>query len=76
MINERNDFLDAYCRAPEDCNVDVTAFDRISDPVDRNDSWNVVANNDTGLICGVEGREFVVYGVATGVSFEINADVK
>ena len=81
MIPERNAFLDAYCNALEgnpgdftDCNVDVTATSKDTDG--RNDSWDIVASGDTGLICGFEGRQFVVYGVVTDVSFEIQVDVK
>ncbi len=79
MKKERDDFLEAYCRAPEgqpgdftDCNVDVTAFDEDGDEL--NDSWTIKAENATGLICGFQGREFFVYGVVEGVSFEIDID--
>ncbi len=80
---ERSAFLDFYCGIPDpstgipedfaDCNVTVTAHDTVIDG--RNDSWNIVAANDTGLICNRFPDVFVI-GVATGVTFEIQADVE
>ena len=83
---ERDTFLAAYCRKPDGtlrtpnvCDVTVTASDNVGDDL-RNDQWLVVANNETGLLCGFvdnrDGRVFVVYGVATGVFFKIQAEVK
>ncbi len=81
--NERHAFLDAYCGADEqnnpnsndftDCNVTVTA--QASVLGGPNDSWDIVAANDTGLICNLFPDVFVI-GVATGVTFEIQADVE
>ena len=85
---ERDTFLGAFCGVPgedsegdpEDCNVTVTADDDPNDSDKLNDSWTIKAVNETGLLCGFvdnrDGRVFVVYGVATDVSFEIQADVK
>ncbi len=73
---ERIAFLAAFCDAnTDDCNVTVTVMGTDTD--DRNDSWDIVAENDTGLICShrTPGEVFVI-GVATGVSFTIEADVE
>ncbi|MCH8113041.1 MAG: hypothetical protein IH905_13990 [Proteobacteria bacterium] len=68
---ERTAFLNASCSTAADCNVTVTAMGVDSDG--RNNSWDIVAANDTGLICRLFG-EVLLIGVATGVSFTIEAD--
>ena len=77
MEQDALDFMANTCADPKDCNVTVMAHDNlpVDEPDGRNDSWNVVADGDTGLICGFEGREFVVYGMVKGVSFVIDAEV-
>ena len=67
--DDRALFLGTYCSTAANCNVEVTAMGTDSDG--RNDSWDIVAAGDTGLICSL--GEGVVIGVATGVSFSIEA---
>ncbi len=72
---ERAAFLADSCDDnTDDCNVTVTAHDLVGDD-GRNDSWGIVAANDTGLICNFFPDVFVI-GVATEVTFEIQADVE
>ncbi len=70
---ERDAFLAASCSTAADCNVTVTAVGVDSD--NRNNSWDIVAANDTGLICSRGPLGSFVIGVATGVTFIIEADV-
>ncbi len=70
---ERRAFLATSCDPATNCNVTVTAHASV--PGGPNDSWNIVAANDTGLICNFFPDVFVI-GVATGVTFEIQADVE
>ena len=70
---ERRAFLATSCDPATNCNVTVTAHASV--PGGPNDSWNIVAANDTGLICNLFPDVFVI-GVATGVTFEIQADVE
>ena len=80
--DERTAFLDEFCGGAggdiEDCNVTVAAMGTDSDG--RNNSWDIVAGDmvtgdDTGLICNLFPDVFVI-GVATGVTFAIQADVE
>ena len=72
---KRNAFLLEYCNNFADCNVTVKALG--TDLDGRNNMWEIMAANDTGLICGSygPGPDVFIIGVATNVSFEIEVDV-